>query len=124
MKRILFLSFFSLLAINVFSTTFTIVGKGSSGESKCSGYIRQYGNKITIHLTDMLEEEYTIISKDQIDENTIIYTVNIYSRAYIKKWKSSYDSDVYYFEFPPLYPQQGRTTYKAVKLVIDGIEVF
>lgn len=128
MKKILFLSLFSLLAINVFSQTFTIVGKGRSGGIECSGQIVQYdapvGSNFTIHLTDMLEQEYTVMGKEQIDEKTIRYEVidANYNSSYIIKQKCPYGKYVYFFEFPPLYSKQGRTIYKAVKkkIVVNG----
>ena len=133
MKKILFLLFLSLLAINGFSQTFEIIGKGNSGETKCSGYIHQSDNgvfdKISIHLSDMLEHEYQISGKEQIDERTIKYTFldsNVkYSDSYIIKYKCPYGKYVYFFEFPPLYSKQGRTVYKVVKkkVVISGFVV-
>lgn len=130
MKKILYLLLLSLLTIKGFSQTFKIVGKGNSGETKCSGYIYQSDNglfhKISIHLSDMLEHEYQILDKEQKDERTIKYTLldsNMkYSDRYIIKYKCPYGKYVYFFEFPPLYPKQGRTVYKAVKekTVING----
>lgn len=131
MKKKLFLLFLSLLAINCFSQTFKILGKGSSGEIKCSGYIEQYdnyvGSSFTIHLTDMLEQEYKVLSKEQIDEKTIKYEVfdANYKSNYIIKQKCPYGKYVYFFEFPPLYSKQNRTIYKVVKkkVVINGFVV-
>lgn len=129
-KNCFLLIFFFLLSANVFAQTFKIVGKGNSGETKCSGYIYQSDNggfhKISIHLSDMLEHEYQISGKEQKDERTIKYTFldsNMkYDDSYIIKYKCPYGKYVYFFEFPPLYPKQGRTVYKAVKekTVING----
>ena len=74
--------------------------------------------KISIHLSDMLEHEYQILDKEQIDERTIKYEFldrNVeYKDCYIIKYKCPYGKNVYFFEFPPLYPKQGRTVYKTV----------
>lgn len=130
MKKILFLLFLSLLVINGVSQTFKIVGKGNSGETKCSGYIEQSGDNVgdsfTIHLSDMLQHKYIILSKEQIDERTIKYSImnmdlDSYNR-YIIKQKYPNGKYTYFFEFPPLYSKQSRTIYKTVKekVVING----
>lgn len=130
MKKILFLLFLSLLVINGGSQTFKIVGKGNSGETKCSGYIEQSGDNVgdsfTIHLSDMLQHKYIILSKEQIDERTIKYSImnmdlDSYNR-YIIKQKCPNGKYTYFFEFPPLYSKQSRTVYKTVKekVVING----
>lgn len=130
MKKIVFLLFLSLMTINGFSQTFKIVGKGNSGETKCSGYIKQSGenagDSFTIHLSDMLQHKYTVLSKEQIDERTIKYSIMDMDldsgNRYIIKQKCPNGKYVYFFEFPPLYSKQGRTVYKAVKeqTIING----
>ena len=130
-KSCFILMFFFLLSAKVFAQTFKIVGKGNSGEIKCSGYIEQYDNYVgscfTIHLTDMLEQEYKVLSKEQIDEKTIKYEVidANHKSNYIIKQKCPYGKYVYFFEFPPLYSKQNRTIYKVVKkkVVINGFVV-
>lgn len=129
-KNCFLLIFFYFLSVNVFAQTFKIVGKGNSGEFKCSGYIEQSGDNagdnITIHLSDMLQHKYMILSKEQIDEKTIKYSImdmNLDSRnRYIIKQKCPNGKYTYFFEFPPLYSKQGRTVYKAVKekIIING----
>lgn len=129
-KNCFLLIFFFLLSINVFAQTFKIVGKGNSGEFKCSGYIKQSGDNagdnITIYLSDMLQYKYMILSKEQIDERTIKYGIMDMDldscNRYIIKQKCPNGKYTYFFEFPPLYSKQGRTVYKAVKekVVING----
>lgn len=129
-KNCFLLIFFFLLSVNVFAQTFKIVGKGNSGETKCSGYIEQSGDNVgdsfTIHLSDMLQHKYIILSKEQIDERTIKYSImnmdlDSYNR-YIIKQKCPNGKYTYFFEFPPLYSKQSRTVYKTVKekVVING----
>lgn len=121
MKKILILALFSFFMTGLLAQTFKIVGKGNSGEIKCSGYIEQYdnyvGSSLTIYLTDMLKQEYKVLSKEQIDEKTIKYVVidANYKSDYIIKQKCPYGKYVYFFEFPPLYSKQNRTIYKVVR---------
>lgn len=130
MKKILLSLLFLLGVTNIFAQTYKIVGKGNSGKTKCSGYIEQSGDGVggsfTIHLSDMLQHKYMILMKEQIDERTIKYSfmdTDLDSRnCYIIKQKCPNGKYTYFFEFPPLYPKQGRTVYKAVKekMVING----
>lgn len=114
---------------------FEIVGKGDSGQLKCSGTISEtfgmslYGS-IKITLSDMLEQEFRIVEKEQIDERTIKYHCeksgvldweknsigNMQSRRYfIIKQKCNINENVYFFQFPALYEGQGTTVYKTRK---------
>lgn len=130
MRKTLITIIFSILALNCSAQTYKIIGKGNSGETKCSGYIKQSGenagDSFTIHLSDMLQHKYTVLSKEQIDERTIKYSIMDMDldsgNRYIIKQKCPNGKYVYFFEFPPLYSKQGRTVYKAVKeqTIING----
>ena len=69
----------------------------------------------------MLEAVFEISSKEQIDERTIRYCSyrkdGKYGLTpyYIYKYKCPYGKNIYFFQFPPLYNNQGTTVYKAVK---------
>lgn len=130
MGKILITIIFSILALNCSAQTYKIIGKGNSGETECSGYIKQSGenagDSFTIHLSDMLQHKYTVLSKEQIDERTIKYSIMDMDldsgNRYIIKQKCPNGKYVYFFEFPPLYSKQGRTVYKTVKeqTIING----
>ena len=106
-------------------TDYTIIGKGSSGEYKCSGRITEnpFGychNSIEIVISDMLEAVFEIDSKEQIDEKTIKLVCHraktyFWDEYIIYKQKCPNGRNVYFFEFPPLYNNQGRTVYKTIK---------
>lgn len=136
MKKILILTLFSFWMTGLFAQTFItpvevqvfdIVGKGKSDVTQCSGriwkYIEESGISFAIQLSDMPDDEdfeYGTSTKEQIDKNTIRYNIseglNLKQEdCYIIEQKHSTEKNVYFFEFPPLYPSQGRTMYKTVK---------
>lgn len=136
MKKILILALFSFwmtgLLVQTFITpvevqVFDIVGKGKSDVTQCSGriwkYIEESGISFAIQLSDMSDDEdfeYETSTKKQIDKNTIRYNIsgglNLKQEdCYIIEQKHSTEKNVYFFEFPPLHPSQGRTKYKTVK---------
>ena len=112
----------SLVAVSAYSAYYTIVGKGNSGQTKCSGYVIENTlfNTIELHISDMLNQKYSIYKKVQVNENTIKYECGLYNeisleKYIIRKQKCPNGKSVYFFEFPPLYEGQGRTVYKVVK---------
>lgn len=136
MKKILILTSFIFYMTNLFAQTvispvevqvFDIVGKGKSGEIKCSGRIWKYisGSDISfsILLSNMSDDEdfeYEISTKEQIDKNTIKYNIGegpnlTNGERYIIEQRHITEKNVYFFEFPALYPSQKRTVYKAIK---------
>ena len=136
MKKVLILTLFSFWMTGLFAQTFItpvevqvfdIVGKGKSDVTQCSGriwkYIEESGISFAIQLSDMPDDEdfeYGTSTKEQIDKNTIRYNIseglNLKQEdCYIIEQKHSTEKNVYFFEFPPLYPSQGRTMYKTVK---------
>lgn len=131
MKKIVPFIVFIILTLNASAQTYRIIGKGNSGETKCSGYIRQNEDSFTgegsftIRLSDMLERTYRIWEKEQIDERTIKYKVFDKELNHIIKQKCPNGKYVYFFEFPPLYPKQSRTIYKAAKekVVFNGFVI-
>lgn len=136
MKKVLILTLFSFWMTGLLAQTFItpvevqvfdIVGKGKSDVTQCSGriwkYIEESGISFVIQLSDMPDDEdfeYGTSTKEQIDKNTIRYNIseglNLKQEdCYIIEQKHSTEKNVYFFEFPPLYPSQGRTMYKTVK---------
>lgn len=135
MKKILAFMFLSFWVTSIFAQTyvipvdihvFEIVSKGKSN-TPCSGRIWKYirGSEISfaIQLSSMSDDddfEYEISTKEQIDKNTIKYYISKDSNLefgdyYIIEEKDTKEENIYFFEFPALYPSQGRTVYKAVK---------
>lgn len=119
----------SLLFLSVLSAkawiNYEIVGKGDTGQYKCSGKVVEdpWGykpNSIQIIMSDMLEATFSIASKEQIDERTIKFicykdgTYNL-DKYIIIKYKCPYGKDVYFFTFPALYNGDKNTTYKTIK---------
>lgn len=136
MKKILILTLFSFWMTGLHAQTFIapvevqvfdVVGKGKSDVTQCSGriwkYIEESGISFAIQLSDMSDDEdfeYETSTKKQIDKNTIRYNIseglNLKQEdCYIIEQKHPTEKNVYFFEFPPLYPSQGRTMYKTVK---------
>ena len=126
MKRVIVILclFMSMLSANAW-IDYTIVGKGNSGEYKCSGKVVEdpFGyrpNSIQIILSDMLECVFNIATKEQVDERTIRYICykdGDYSleKYVIVKYKCPYGKDVYFYSFPALYNGDKETTYKVIK---------
>ena len=133
MKKSILTFFVFLLPIMSYCreyNTFTIVGKGDSGQYECKGEIKQeedsgfgYSGNIEISISDMITKRFHIEKREIKDEKTIIYTTSDenWKKDYIVKYKCPYGKDVYFFVFPPLYNGQGRTTYKAKKFDIHEL---
>ena len=126
-----------------FGTSYEIIGKGASGEKKCKGSITEcppnsilnqsFDEVINIYLSDMLNANFKIVKKQQVDDRTIkllcikkdgditsyikVDKAGILSSNYdeIIKYKCPYGKNVYFFTFPPLYEGQGKITYKTIK---------
>lgn len=118
-----------LVTITVAGQTFNnfkIVEKGNFVYEKCSGVISErlglglFG-EITITLSDMLEQKFIILEKEQIDERTIRYKCQKIDLSYdikrydIIKQKCNINESVYFFSFPPLYDGNKTTIYKTIK---------
>lgn len=119
---------FGQLGLEPYKRYYTIVGKGNSGEQKCSGSIVEtygsnqlsgelYVSTIYIRLSEMLHDSFLCIDKKIVDERTIKYnglspeTKNV---GDIIKQQCNVNNKVYFFTFPSLYQGQGRTVYKTV----------
>lgn len=100
MKTSILAMFLTLISLSGFCQSFTIVGKGNAGETKCTGSIRQSSNVqdyIYIELSDMLNRKFNIFSKEQINERTIrykFYDFESSTQGYIVKYKCPYGKDV------------------------------
>lgn len=138
MKKLFIALMFSFFALTCYSQismadigysySFEIVGKGNSGQYKCSGGIYEDNKSITVRISDMLQRSYRVIRREQVDEVTIKlickdYTAedmiangaSIATEYIIYKQKCTIGKNVYFFEIPPMYKGQGRTTYKVVR---------
>ena len=122
MKKLFITLLLSLVAVSAYSEYYTIVGKGNSGQTKCSGYVIEdtFFNTIDLHISDMLNQKYRIEKKVQVNENTIKYVCGLYDELSLEKYiiiknKCPNGKYVYFFDFPPMYEGQGRTVYKVVK---------
>lgn len=108
-----------------YSYSFDIVGKGNSGQYKCSGNIYENKESITVWISDMLQRSYWVTRREQVDEVTIKlicrdyelddYVANGSKEYIIYKQKCTIGKNVYFFTIPPMYNGQGRTTYKVVR---------
>lgn len=126
MKKFFVTFLLSLVAVSAYcfgtGTYYTIVGKGSSGQTKCSGHVIEdtFFKTIELYVSDMLNQKYYVYEKVQVNENTVKYVCDkentiTYDHLIIFKQKCPNGMNVYFFEFPPLYEGQGRTVYKVVK---------
>ena len=135
MKKLFLALMFSFFALTCYSQismadigysySFEIVGKGNSGQYKCSGDIYESDKSITVRISDMLQRSYRITGREQVDEVTIKFicmdyttediTANGWKEYIIYKQKCTNGKNVYFFEIPPMYKGQGRTTYKVVR---------
>jgi len=129
MKKFVVTMLFSLIVLSAFcqnpKTRYDIVGKGSSGQYKCSGYVIEdtFFKTIEVYISDMLNRKFSINKKVQVNESTIKYicgntledmeAYGIQTEYTVIKQKCPNGKDVYFFEFPPLYDGQGRTVYKV-----------
>ena len=131
MRKVVLSFLLCFFTINSYSQIFNIIEKSSLGtEERCSGTILQSAitKSIYIELSDMLNERFTILRKEQIDERTINYICKKsnsepeftkyglkFKEYSIIKQKCNINPNVYFFEFPPLYDGQFRTIYKTKK---------
>ena len=135
MKKLFLALMFSFFALTCYSQismadigysySFEIVGKGDSGQYKCSGDIFENKESITVRISDMLQRSYRVTRREQVDEVTIKLICKDYTledmiasgtKEYIiYKQKCTNGKNVYFFEIPPMYKGQGRTTYKVVR---------
>lgn len=135
MKKLFLALMFSFFALTCYSQrsledfgynySFEIVGKGNSGQYKCSGNIYEDKGSITVWLSDMLQKTYRVYRREQVDEVTIRLicrdstledlAANGIKEYIIYKQKCTIGKNVYFFTIPPMYNGQGRTTYKVVR---------
>lgn len=124
MKKVFLIFLLSIFAYTGYSQTYKykIVGKGNSGQYQCSGYVSEnlLFKTITLYVSDMLNHEYRISKKEQVNDNTIRYVCLEdnpdwgFKEIYIIKQKCPHGKNTYFYQFPPLYKGQGSTVYKVV----------
>lgn len=133
MKKLLFSFVMMLFVHTIYGQTFSIIGKGSSGEKKCSGkiavsnsYLGNSGN-ISISEDTWIEPIYYHgCDKSRIDSRTLKYEFVEYWKENRKKedkiiiimQKCDIDPNVYFFQVRSNGVIPSATTYKTIKKAI------
>lgn len=124
-----------MTSVRTNSTYYIIVGKGNSGQNKCSGKIIEgifptnLLSSIEIILFDKMHVYFGVLSEEQIDELTVRYLCyksdDILSpnEYIITKYKCPNKQNVYFYSFPALYNGDMETTYKAIKIEYEDYEM-
>lgn len=117
------------------SIYYTIVGKGNSGQNKCSGKIIEgifptnLLDSIEIILYDKLHVDFVVLYEVQIDELTVRYIcyksdeLSSPKEYVITKYKYSNKQNVYLYSFPSLCDGDMETSYKAIKSEYEDYEM-
>lgn len=118
MKKIVFFSLFVMSSLLVSAKTYTILGKGSNGETPAKGSISfnkdDTFSVVKVFVSDLVQKTFTLCNVHIIDDFTLKYEVyNDKSRSVIVRQDSS-NPNVYYFEVPNFYEgQSGTILYKT-----------